>query len=239
MAEADWTELTNSNLITEVDRGVTAGLTPPNGGGSFIYGFNSLVATAGAAGLFTNQANFAPMTKGGRISGAIKRGVSGGPTSFSPMLFIGLQGPDVSDSGYLLGLSDADPHHISLVKGAINAGIGDSIGVNGVLVRGTEAIAADTWKHLRLDMAVNLTGDVVLSVFENDLDTNPVTAPVWTPIPGMDAISPSSGQAFIDDSLGINSGSAPFLDGRAGFAFDYADAARRGFFDHIQIARQL
>jgi len=239
MAEADWTVLANSNLTTEVDRGVTGGLTPPNGGGSFLYGFNSLVATAGAAGLYTNQANFSPMTKGGRISGAVKRAVSGGPTGFSPMLFIGLQGPDVADSGYLLGLSDADPHHIVLVKGPIEDGLGDDIGLDGVLAIGSSAIAADTWKHLRLDMVVNLTGDVVLSVFENDLDTNPVTAPVWVAVPGLDAISPGSGQAFIDDALGINSGSAPYVDGRAGKAFAYDQDARRGFFDHIQIARQL
>jgi hypothetical protein len=239
MAEADWTELTNSAPTNEVDRGVTAGLVPPNGGGSFVYGFNSLVATPGAAGLFTNQANFAPMTKGARISGAIKRHTSGGPTSFSPMLFVGLQGPDVADLGYLLGLSDADPHHISLVKGAIEDGIGDDAGVGGVLAIGSAAISANVWKHLRLDMVVNLSGDVVLSVFENDLDTNDVTAPVWVPVPGMDTISPGSGQAFIDDALGINSGSAPFVDGRGGFAFEYADAARRGMFDQIQIARQL
>lgn len=239
MAEADWTVMTNSSPEVEVDRGVSGGLTPPNGGGSFVYGFNSLVATPGVAGLFTNQANFVPMTKGGRISGAVKRATSGGPTGFSPMLFIGLQGPDVADSAYILGLSDADPHHIALVKGPIEDGVGDDIGLNGVLAIGTEAISANVWKHLRLDMVVNLTGDVVLSVFENDLDSNPVTAPVWAPIPGMDSISPASGQAFIDDSLGINSGSAPFLDGRAGKAFAYSDAARRGFFDHIQIARQL
>ncbi len=239
MAETDWTELTNSKSTSEVDRGVTAGLTPPNGGGTFIYGFNSLVATPGAAGLFTNQVNFVPMAKGGRISGAIKRAPSGAPISFSPMLFIGLQGPAVEDSGYLLGLSDADPSHIVLVKGAIEDGAGDDLGIGGVLAKGTAIVPNDAWRHLRLDMIVNLTGDVVLVVMENDLTVNPVTAPIWAPVPGMDSISPGSGQAFIDDSLGINSGSAPFLDGRAGFAFEYADAARRGFFDHIQIARQL
>ena len=155
------------------------------------------------------------------------------------MLFIGLQGPAVEDLGYLLGISDANPAHIVLVKGVLEDGLGDDVGVGGVLAKGSAIVNNDEWRHLRLDMIVNLTGDVVLVVQENDLTSNPVTAPVWVPVTGMDTISPGTGQAFIDDSLGINSGSAPYLSGRAGFGFRYSDAARRSFFDHIQIARQL
>lgn len=239
MAESDFTELANSLSTGQLDRGVTAGIDRPNGGGSFVYGFNSLAVVDGAAGLFTNQVNFAPMTKGGRIIGAIKRHPSGSPTGFAPFLFIGLQGPDVADSGYLLGLGDADPHHIVLRKGAINEGLPETVGVSGVLVLGTEPFSNDTWLHLRLDMIVNTNGDVVLNVFENDLDTNPVTSPVWDTVPGMDDISPGSGRAFLDDALGIGSGSQPFENGRAGFAMRVEDSARRGFFDHVEIARQL
>jgi hypothetical protein len=239
MSETDWTVLANSLATGQLDRGATAGIDRPNGGGSFVFGFNSLAVVDGAAGLFTNQTNFAPMAKGGRIQGAIKRHPSAGATKFAPFLFIGLQGPDVSDLGYLLGLGDADPHHIVLRKGAINEGLPETIGVDGVLAIGTEPFNNDTWLHLRLDMVVNLNGDVVLNVFRNDLDSNPVGAPVFATVPGMDDLDPGSGRAFLDDALGINSGSQPFEDGRVGFAFRVEDTARRGAFDHLEIARQL
>ncbi len=239
MAETDFTELANSLSTAQLDRGATTGIDRPNGGGVFVFGFNSLAVVDGAAGLFTNQANFAPMAKGGRIQGAVKRHPSASPTKFAPFLFIGLQGPDVSDLGYLLGLGDADPHHIILRKGAINEGLPETIGVDGVLAIGDEPFVNNTWLHLRLDMIVNTNGDVVLNVFRNDLDVNPVTAPVFATVPGMDDLDPGSGRAFLDDALGINSGSQPFEDGRAGFAMRVEDTARRGAFDQIEIARQL
>ena len=115
----------------------------------------------------------------------------------------------------------------------------ETIGVDGVLAIGSEAVNNDTWLHLRFDVVVNLNGDVVLNVFRSDLDVNPVTAPVFAPVPGMDVLDPGSGRAFLDDALGINSGSQPFEDGRVGFAMHVEDTARRGAFDQIEIARQL
>lgn len=232
MAERDWTYLTNGLSITSLDRSVTAGIAPPNGGGTFVFGFNSLVVEAGAAGLFANLANFAPMPKGGRISAAIQRGVSAGNLNFSPLIFIGLQGTSVADSGYLLGLSDDYPAHIALRKGQLAGGIPSGApGTLGILRRSSTTHAAGTWLHLRLDMIVNASGDVVLKALQNDLTVNPVTAPVWEAVPGMDD--------FIDDALGVNSGSQPFINGRAGFAFATSDVNRRGYFDHIELARQL
>jgi len=241
MASADWTELLSSLTTGDVLRGATAGFVPPNGGGSFIYGFNSINSTPGAVGRFTNLTNFAPMAKGGRITGAVQRGVSGGDTNFAPFLFIGLQGTDVSDVGYFLGCSDEAPHHIVLRKGALSTGLpASSPGTNGILARGSLGYAAGTWLHLRLDMVVNLNGDVVLLAFQNDLDTNTVAAPVWEEIPGMEwTPSPDTGRVFIDDAAGVNSGSAPLLLGRAGYAFQTADVSRRGYFDHVTVARQL
>lgn len=232
MAQADWTELANSLSSASLARGVTSGAVPPNGGGVFVYGFNSRNANAGAAGLFTNQLNFAPMAKGGTVRGAVQRGLSGGPLNFSPLLFIGLQGGDVSDLGYLLGLSDDDPHHVVLVKGSFAAGIpaGDP-GSLGILRKSTAAFTPGTWQHLRMDMVYNTNGDVLLQVFRNDLTANPVTAPVWVAIPGM--------ATFVDDALGVNSGTLPFTSGRAGFGFTTKDVSRRGYFDHLEVARQL
>lgn len=245
MGESNWTGLTNDLNLASVDRGVTTGAPRPPGGGSFLFGFNSLVVTQGAAGYFCNVANFAPTNanKGGSIRGAVKRAPSAGLINFAPMLFLLGQGTSVNDSGYLLGLQDDNPHRIALRKGTVVAGIPSaSPGAGGILRRSSATFAADTWLHLRLDAIVNLNGDVILKVFQNDLNTNNVGVPVWTPIAGIEnpslVTSHGAGTAFVDDSLGINSGSAAFTSGRMGFAFFTKDISRRGFFDHIECMRQ-
>ncbi len=233
MAETDWTYLNDGLDAAAVDRGVTTGIARSPGGGNFVFGLNSLATAQGAVGLFTNQVNFAPMAKGGSVRGAIQRGQSGGPLNFAPFLFVGLQGPSVNDQGYLLGLGDGDPHHVVLRKGALSGGLPDvAPGTQGVLRRSTGTFLPATWLHLRLDMVVNLNGDVLLQVFQNDLVAHPLgTAPSWAAVPGMDQ--------FIDDALGINSGSQPFTSGRAGFGFFTKDVTRRGFFDQVEVYRQL
>lgn len=233
MAETDWTFLNDGLDAATVDRGVTTGIARAPGGGSFVFGFNSLSTAQGVVGLFTNQVNFAPMAKGGSIRGAVQRGLSGGPLNFAPYLFIGLQGPSVNDNGYLLGLGDGDPHHLVLRKGTLSGGLPDIVpGTLGVLRRSTATFLPGTWLHLRLDMVVNQNGDVILQVFQNDLVAHPLgSAPTWAAIPGM--------AEFIDDALGINSGSQPFTSGRAGFGFFTKDVTRRGFLDHVEAYRQL
>ena len=235
MASADWGILSNSLSSGVIDRGVTGGMAAPTGGSSFVYGFNSLSNTAGAVGLYTAQVNFAPMSKGGRITGAMKRGQSGGPTNFSPFLFIGAQAADVTANGYMLGLSDEDPSVIELRKGALVGGLpAGSVTVpptNGILRRSTSSFANDTYVHLRLDMVVNVNGDVILKCFMSDLGAHAVTSPSWVAIPGI--------ADFVDDSLGVNSGSAAYTSGYAGFGFRSFDITRRAFFDHLEIARQL
>lgn len=241
MAASDWTELASSLSTGDVLRAASAGFEPPNGGGDFVYGFNSLTAAVGAVGSFTNLVNFAPMAKGGRITGVVQRGVSGGDLNFSPFLFIGAQGTDISDNAYMIGLSDESPHFIVVRKGAMSEGISDDdAGNGGVLAKGTISHLPGAWAHLRLDMVVNLNGDVVLLAFENDLAVNDVSSPVWTEIPGMAwTPNPSTGRVYIDDAVGANSGSAPYLDGRVGYGFETADVSRRGYFDHITVHRQL
>jgi hypothetical protein len=233
LAETDWTFLNDGLDAATVDRGVTTGIARPPGGGSFVFGMNSLSTAQGVVALFTNQVNFAPMAKGGSVRGALQRGVSGGPLNFAPFLFIGLGGPSVNDLGYLLGLGDGDPHHIVLRKGGLSGGLPDiPPGTQGVLRRSTGTFVPGTWLHLRLDMVVNLNGDVLLQVFQNDLVAHALgTAPAWTAIPGM--------AEFVDDALGINSGSQPFTSGRAGFGFFTKDVTRRGFMDHVEAYRQL
>jgi len=123
MAEADWTYLNDGLDIATVDRGVTAGIDRPPGGGNFLFAFNSLAAVEGAVALFANLVDFAPMAKGASIRGCIQRGPGGGPTGFSPFFFLSCQGNSVNDTAYLLGLSDDDPHRIVLRKGMVVAGI--------------------------------------------------------------------------------------------------------------------
>jgi hypothetical protein len=209
MAQADWTFLNDGLDIATLDRGVTAGIARPPGGGSFLYAFNSLAAVQGAVALFANLVDFAPMAKGASIRGCMQRGPSGGPVGFSPFFFLGCQGNSVNDTAYLLGLSDDDPHRIVLRKGMVSAGIPDAEGP-GVLLASGESFEIGTWLHLRLDVIVNLNGDVVLKVLRNDLVAQPLgTPPNWQPVAGM--------AEFIDDNTGINSGSQPLTSGRGGF----------------------
>ena len=232
MAEADWAFATSGLDAGSVKRGVTTGEPRPNGGGSFVFGFNSIVNTAGAVALYANQVGFAPMAKGMSLRGAIKRGASGSPVNFSPFFFAGLARGDVGSTAYLLGLDDDDPHRISLVKGTLSNGVPPlPPGNAGVLMQGTETFLNDTWLHLRLDMIVNTNGDVILQAFRSDLTVNPVTAPVWVAVPGC--------ASFVDDALAINSGSAPYTSGYGGFGFVTKDITRRAFFDQLEVQKQV
>lgn len=218
-----------------VRRGAVSGITPPNGGGSFIYGFNSLSNARGVVALYSDLTNFAPTAKGGTVTGALQRAVSGGPTSFAIWLMLGLVGTSSSDACYMLGLSDSDPHHIVLRKGSMVGSLPDvAPGSQGVLARGSVGYSGGTWLHLRLDMITNDNGDVVLDAYQNDLVANAVGSPVWTPIPGF----PSSGR-FIDDALGVNSGSPPLTSGRMGWGFASSDVSRRAYVDAVTVARQV
>jgi len=239
MAEADHTLLSDSLDLATVRRFVTTRIAAPNGGGSFVFGFNSRSVASGASGFFSNQTNFAPASKGGQITMAMQRGPSGGPTNFAPMIFLGLQGPSVDDNGYLLGLGDADPSNIVLKKGPINEKLSNDITGSGILAKSTASYELGDWVHLRLDMVVNLTGEVVLLAFQNDLSQHTVASPTWAPIPGMDTISPGSGIACIDDPGGVATGSLPYLDGRSGFAVWVQDVSRRCYFDYQTLQRQL
>lgn len=231
MSQGDWVELSGGLSSGSVDRGVTTGIARPSGGGGYVFGFNSLDVTPGCVGFGCSLTNFAPLAKGGSIRGAIQRGVSGGPLNFTPMLFLGLQGTAVTDHGYILGLQDDDPHRIVLRKGALDEGIPAGASGNGILARSTATYAPGTWLHLRLDVIVNPSGDVLLQCFANALGAHPVTAPTWVAIPGL--------ANFVDDALGINTGSSPFGGGRAGWAFASKDVTRRGFLDQIELLRQL
>jgi len=229
MAEANWTELSGSLAASVVSRGVSHGFTPPSGGGSYVFGFHALQATAGAVGLYPNQTNFAPAAKGGSIRGALQR--AGGDALCTAMLAAALESSGVTANAYLLGFADdEEPGHLILRKGTIAGGLPEA-GAD-VLRKSTATHTKGSWVHVRLDVIVQPHGDVLLQVFQNDLTVHPVTSPVWTAIDGM--------AEYVDDVLGINTGSIP-LNGGGYFAFAWksSQVGRRGFVDQVEVARQI
>lgn len=238
MGSTDWVFLNNGLDAASVARGVTSDPDPgpPNGGGAFIYGFDSKVETEGAVGLTLEAVanpNHAPCVKGASIRAAVQRGVSSLKTGFSPFVYACLQAaapPAVTDRAYILGLEDSDPYRIVVVKGQIIHGVPAATTENSLL-RSTATYVLGQWHHLRLDCIVEGTGDVLIRCYENDLSTNPVTAPEWSPIPGC--------ELFTDDALGVNSGTLPFTDGYLGFGFASKQQGRRGYFDQLKTLRQL
>lgn len=248
MASTDWTECAGNLDSSTVAKGVTAGTTPPSGGSSFVYGFNSLSSSPGAVGLYVNatgnsgaNALFAPiqtdanLATGGSVRGAMVRGVSAEPqVGFAPMLFINVKSglttnPNVNDTGYLLGLEDANPARIVLRKGPLNGGLSVDTSLSTLAVSST-AYNPGTWVHLRMDAIFNQNGDVVLLVYQNDLTVNTVVSPVWIPVPGIPTV--------VDDALAVNTGTTPLSGGFAGFSFYTAALQKRSYVDQVQVLRQ-
>jgi len=231
MASTDFTALTG-NLAAGVVSGVTDSAPDgvPNGGTTFVYGVGRISAGAdGVVGMFHNGAGFVPTAKGGAVMGAMVKEGKGNDTGnnliYSPFIFANLQGANVTDEGYMLGLTEEEPARIMLAKGALNLGL-DPAGAN-MLRLSSGNVAKGTWVHLRLDVVEQPSGDVLLQVFQNDLGANPVTAPVWAAIAGMADI--------VDDALAYETGSVPLLTGRMGFAARMGtETGRYCYFDHFQ-----
>jgi hypothetical protein len=227
MAQSNWVEALGSAPQASIRWAVSAAYPKPNGGGTFAYGFNSVDNITGVVALFMTQNQFCPTAKGGDISAALERGLSGGKTGFAPFLFFCLTGTDVGSNAYMLGLGDGDPSHIILRKGDLASGLPDvPAGQQGVLLQSTDSYPDEAYYHLRLEAVWNPNGDVVLNVYRSDLTVNPVNKPIWLPIPGMPQV--------IDDKAGITSGSPPYPAGYVGFGFRSNNVARRAFLDHIR-----
>jgi hypothetical protein len=149
---------------------------------------------------------------------------------FSIGVFINLQATTVSDKAYILGLADSDPSPIVLAKTSLSAGLDPSDQSLKILRTSSQTYTWETWLQLRLDSIVNPNGDVVLKCAQNNLVSHACTSPTWEAIPGM--------ADFIDDALGIASGSDPLGGGYGGFYFQATDTERRGFIDEFGMDRQ-
>lgn len=239
MASSDWSPLANILNDSDVKRGVTAGNVPPNGGGTFVFGFATKTNTPGGVGFYCNLANFSPTAKGASVSGAFKKSGGSGDANHCVFLFLALQNTDINGIGYILGLTDDATPRLVLRKGALISGLPDDpVGSSGILARSTDSFAIDGWLHVKLEAVSNPSGDVVLNVYKSDLVANPVTAPVWAAVDGMkDYPGGITETAFIDDALGVNSGSLPLAAGRVGFGMTTSDVGRAVYLDHLTIAR--
>lgn len=230
MAQSDWNAMGNELAAAMVARGVSQGFTPPNGGGSFVYGWKTLQATTGVAGLTAGDSNFAPTAKGVRISAAIQRNGNMGGTV---MLCAGLDANDVGGDGYLLGFThDEEPSHLVLQKGSPSNGLLETPTSNVELCKSSQTFAAGTWAHLQFDLIIQPHGDVHLQLKSSDLGSHTVGSPSWEAIDGM--------PEYIDDALGVQSGSVPFNGGGyVGFAYYSESIGRYALIDHVKVARQL
>jgi len=241
MASTEWTALTNSLDASKVVKNVSLAFTTPpaSGANDFLYGFHTATSDAGAAALYAAAATGinvpTPALKGGRISGCLKR--YSASDKYAP--FIGLIcGIDVETAiAYFVGLTQgASSYQIALKKGTLISGL--SVADSGILRVSTEAFddigdLAEAWHHIELDVLVNPQGEVRLMIRENDLTANDVDAPAFVAIDGMDP--------FIDDSLGILSGSLP-LTGAFRFCFGmYTEglASVACMLDHLVVNEQL
>ena len=218
-----------------IKRGVTAGFTAPNGGGNYTFGFHSVVETAEAVGFYYSATNFSPLrddannATGCSVRAALKRGPASNPLGFSVALFACLQAASETAYGYLLGLSNNDPHRVILAKTTPVAGI-NPLATATILATSSGTFLIDTWHHLKLDVIVNPNGDTVLKCFSSDLGAYAVNGPSWQPITGMSDV--------IDDALGITSSSNPLAGGYAGYCFEASAAGAYGFIDHFEVDRQ-
>lgn len=245
MSQNDWEPLSDALTDDVVRRGATAGVGAPSGGGTHVYGMRSVAVQPGVLALRCKAANFSPTPpeRGGRITGALRRSALGASDGFAPFLFFCASDPSSSGQGYILGLADEAQTHIQLRKGALLGGlpgvsIVDPDAAPNILMRSTNTFEPNIWHHLRLDVIVQGTGDVVLQVFRNDLDVHSVGSPLWEVIPGMEGPF-TAFNGFVDDNLGINTGTQPLTAGYMGFGTRFETANRATYFDHITCDRQL
>lgn len=238
MAQTDHTECIDNLSPTALKFVPGGGFTPPPGGGGFCGAWKSLTASVGLSTRFIDEPGLVPAPKGGYIQAAIRRGISAGPSGCAVFVAICLGGTANTNSAYILGLSDSETPHLVLRKGQLVGGLPDvAPGTQGVIWRSTDVFAIDQWVHCKLMAAVNLNGDVVLSVWRNDLTVFGASvadiSQNWVQEPGINMLN-VSGSGITDDGAGINTGSPSLTSGRFAWGCYVADVNRVAYIDHIQ-----
>ena len=210
MAEADWTYLNDGLDIATVDRGVTAGIARPTGRRQLPLRLQLALGRRGSGGPVRQPRELRADGQGRLDSRRRAARPGGGPPASRRSCSSAARATRSTTARTCSASPDDDPHRVVLRKGAVTVGLPTADGP-GVLLKSAASFAQATWLHLRLDVIVNTNGDVVLNVFQNDLALHALgTPPDWQPVSGM--------VEFIDDHLGINSGSQPLTLGRAASA---------------------
>jgi hypothetical protein len=237
MAESNWTDFTNGLLAAQVIKGVSMApvFEPPDSAapinGKFIYYFHTQGVTPGVAARYYDETDFDPTGagKGGTISGCMRR--YSGQSGFYPFFCI-VDDNNINQPpyGYILGLtnSSSSTSKLMLRKGSLVANMTET----DEYLRISNGTYDTGWFMFRLDLILNPQGDVVLNVYECDLDSYQPDNPTWAAVDGMDM--------YVDDSGGILTGVTPYT---GGYYFGYGiytegQTDLTGMFDFIAINRQ-
>ncbi len=124
MALANFALVANGLPVTSVDSGVIHLEDAADGGGNFVFAFNTILASApGVQAYRSAVTGYAPLTNGGTVRAALKRGLTAISAGFDHFIFIGLATDDVGDFAYCLGLEEAQPARILLRRGLLSEGV--------------------------------------------------------------------------------------------------------------------
>jgi hypothetical protein len=246
MAQSDFTSPSNVLTSSNVLRVETAAFTAPNGGGAFVQAYKSVSVSSGIVAQFYNGAGFTPTgaTKAGIARAAMKRATSGGPSGWAPFVFVSLSGTDVASTAYVLGIGDASPGHLILMKGPLNGGLPDvapGTAGSGVIWRSDESVPIDEWAHIQLMVAGNANGDAVISIYRSDLGTSTLSLPSMVLVPGRRVAQGGGTVAdtgLTDDGAGILTGSPAYASGRLGYGCYFSDVSRVAMFDGLYFEAQ-
>lgn len=124
MALANFALVANGLLVSQVDSGVIHLEDAADGGGNFVFAFNTILANApGVQAYRSAVTGYAPLTNGGTVRAALKRGLTAISAGFDHFIFIGLATDDVGDFAYCLGLEEAQPARVLLRRGLLSEGV--------------------------------------------------------------------------------------------------------------------
>lgn len=242
MSESNFTAISGGLTSPSVYSTVTHGIAPPNGASSGVRVFRSTVATLGVAGEYYNVSGFNPTSSdtGLLIEAAFKKAVAASGDKFCPMLWIMAQSNAVTGQAYILGFTDSGLPKLALRKGQLSGGLPSTaaVGEQGILALSEATYPLDEWVHVQFQAVVNPGGDVVIQVKLNNLDDNPVDAPVWEYVAGLKDEELAFDATFVDDAAGIASGSPGFTSGRVGLGMWTNESSRVAAFDYVRIVHQ-
>lgn len=228
MGEAHWTHMTGSAPAEDISWGYTDNGSFGAPSGNRVFGFHSLNPVEAVAAMNAEGMSYSPISgqMGGVITAHLRRFTTG--AGYGTAIFFIDSTNAASGRAYVLGLSQEYPYRIVLKKGLFSSGL--SITGLDTLAYSDQLYDGNDWHCLKLAVTTRPQGDVVLVAKHKDpRRLYPVT---WDAIPGIDP--------FIDDVLGANSGSVPYMGYRVGIAqINRGATGCVSVFDWISVGRQI